>query len=71
MIRPRRGRRVSFHPDDGAAPIEAADSVAGLRFIITAQNGGDALVDYTALQPRRLALAAARALRHLGAPAVL
>lgn len=68
MIRPHRGRRVSFHPDDGAAPIEAANSVAGLRFIITAQNGGDALVDYTALQPRRLALAAARALRHLGAP---
>lgn len=67
MTRPRRGRRVSFHADDGAAPIEPADSVTGLRFTITAQNGGDALIDYTQLKPRRLALAVARALRQLGA----
>ena len=67
MTRPRRGRRVSFHADDGAAPIELADSVTGLRFTITAQNGGDALIDYTQLKPRRLALAVARALRQLGA----
>ena len=67
MTRPRRGRRVSFHPDDGAAPIEPADSVAGLRFTITPQVGGDALIDYTRLKPRRLALAVARALRQLGA----
>ena len=67
MTRPRRGRRVSFHADDGAAPIESADSVTGLRFTITAQNGGDALIDYTQLKPRRLALAVARALRQLGA----
>ncbi|MGZ8282290.1 MAG: hypothetical protein ACXWUN_04970 [Allosphingosinicella sp.] len=58
---------MSFHPDDGAAPIEPADSVTGLRFTITAQNGGDALIDYTQLKPRRLALAVARALRQLGA----
>jgi hypothetical protein len=67
MTRPRRGRRVSFHADDGAAPIEPADSVTGLRFAITAQNGGNALIDYTRLKPRRLALAVARALRQLGA----
>lgn len=67
MTRPRRGRRVSFHADDAAAPIEPADSVTGLRFTITAQNGGDALIDYTQLKPRRLALAVARALRQLGA----
>ena len=42
MTRPRRGRRVSFHADDGAAPIEPADPIAGLRFTIAAQNGGDA-----------------------------
>jgi len=66
MTRPRHGRRVSFHPDDGAAPIEPADSVAGLRFTITPQVGGDALIDYTRLKPRRLALAVARALRQLG-----
>jgi hypothetical protein len=59
---------VSFRPGDGAAPIKPVDSVAGLRFTITAQNGGDALIDYTRLKPRRLALAVARALRQLGAP---
>lgn len=68
MTRPRRGRRVTFTADDAVPPIEPADAVTGLRFIITAQNGGDALVDYTALQPRRLALACARALRRLSAP---
>ena len=67
MTRPRRGRRVSFDADDGAAPIEPADSIAGLRFTIAAQNGGDALIDYTQLKPRRLALAVAGALRQLGA----
>lgn len=68
MTRPRRGSRVTFTASDAGLPIEPVNSVTGLRFIITAQNGGDALVDYTALQPRRLALACARALRHLGAP---
>lgn len=68
MTRPRRGRRVSFSADDGVASIEPADSVTGLRFTITAQNGDDALIDYTRLKPRRLALAVARALRQLGAP---
>jgi hypothetical protein len=67
MTRPRRGRRVSFHADDGAAPIEPADAVTGLRFTITVQNSGDALIDYTQLKPRRLALVVARALRQLGA----
>lgn len=68
MTRPSRGNRVTFTAGDAVPSIEPADSIAGLRFIIAAQNGGDALVDYTALSPRRLALACARALRHLGAP---
>lgn len=59
---------MTFTAEDAGSSIEPVDSVTGLRFIITAQNGGDVLVDYTALQPRRLALACARALRHLGAP---
>ena len=68
MTRPRRGRRVSFDADDGAVPVEPVDSITGLHFTITAQNGGNALIDYTRLKPRRLALAVARALRQLGAP---
>jgi hypothetical protein len=68
MTRSRRGRRVTFTAGEAVPPIKPADTVTGLRFTITAQNGGDALVDYTALQPRRLALACARALRQLGAP---
>jgi hypothetical protein len=68
MTRPRRGRRVTFTADDTVPSTEPADSLAGLRFTIIAQNGGDALVDYTALQPRRLALACTRALRQLSAP---
>lgn len=68
MTRPRQGSRVMFTAGDAVPPIEPADSVIGLRFIIIAQNGGDALVDYTALKPHQLALACARALRHLSAP---
>jgi hypothetical protein len=68
MNRPRRGKRVSFRADEGATCVETADTVTGLRFTIAAQNGGDALIDYTGLKPRRLALAFARALRQLGAP---
>jgi hypothetical protein len=68
MTRPRRGHRVTFTADDAVPPTEPADPFTGLRFTITAQNGGDALVDYTALQPRRLALACARALHRLSAP---
>lgn len=68
MTRPRRGSRVTFTAEEAGPSIGPVDSVTGLRFIITAQSGGDVLVDYTALQPRRLALACARALRLLGAP---
>jgi hypothetical protein len=67
MTRPRRGRRVTFTAGEAVSLSEPADSTTGLRFTITAQNGGDALVDYTALQPRRFALACARALRRLSA----
>ena len=66
--RPRKGHRVAFGRDDGVAITVDPDPVAGLRFTIAAQNGGEALIDFTALRPRRLALAAARALRHLAAP---
>ena len=41
------------------------DTITGLRFTIAAQNGGEALIDFTALRPRRLALAVGRALRQL------
>lgn len=66
--RPRKGHRVAFSRDDGVLVSDDADPITGLRFKITAQNGGEVLVDFTALRPRRLALAVARALRHLAAP---
>jgi len=66
--RPRKGHRVAFSRDDGVAAPHDLDPIAGLRFTITAQNGGKALVDFVALRPRRLALAVARALRYLAAP---
>ena len=66
--RPRKGHRVAFGRDDGLAIPSDPDPITGLRFTIVAQNGGEALIDFTALRPRRLALAAARALRHLAAP---
>jgi hypothetical protein len=66
--RPRKGRRVIFQCDHGTVSSDIADPVSGLRFTITAGNGGDALIDFAGLRPRRLALAFARALRHLAAP---
>jgi hypothetical protein len=66
--RPRKGHRVIFQRDDGAVVPDDSDPVAGLRFTIAAQNGGEALIDFTGLKPRRLALAFASALRHLAAP---
>ncbi len=66
--RPRKGHRVAFGRDDSLAIPSDPDPIAGLRFTIAAQNGGEARIDFTALRPRRLALAAARALRHLAAP---
>lgn len=66
--RPRKGHRVVFQPEDDVPVPQTADPITGLRFTITAQHGGEALVDYTGLRPRRLALAFARALRHLAAP---
>ena len=66
--RPRKGRQVAFSREDGDAVSPDPDPVIGLRFTISAQNGGEALIDFTALRPRRLALAAGRALRHLAAP---
>ncbi len=64
--RPRKGRCVVFRPED--APHDEPDPVAGLRFTIAAQAGGEVLLDYAGLRPRRLALSFARALRDLAAP---
>jgi len=57
-----------FRPEEGVAIPDDVDPITGLRFTIIAQSGGEALIDYTRLKPRRLALAFARALRHLAAP---
>ncbi len=62
--RPRKGRQVAFSREDGNAVSPDPDPVIGLRFTISVQNGGEALIDFTALRPRRLALAVGRALRH-------
>lgn len=67
MTRPRKGHKLEFRSADEAEP-ERRDWVTGLRFTITAQSGGDVLVDYTKLRPRRLALASACALRDLAGP---
>ena len=66
--RPRKGRHVVFDCEDAAIALNERDPVTGLRFTIAAQTGGEVLIDYTGLRPRRLALAFARALRHLAAP---
>ena len=66
--RPRKGRQVVFSREDGTLVPSDPDTITGLRFTIAAQNGGEALLDFTALRPRRLALALGRALRHLAAP---
>ncbi|MBV8443841.1 MAG: hypothetical protein JO312_25365, partial [Hyphomicrobiales bacterium] len=66
--RPRKGRQVAFSREDGNAVSPDPDPVIGLRFTIAVQNGGEALIDFTALRPRRVALAVGRALRHLAAP---
>ncbi|HME69774.1 MAG TPA: hypothetical protein VKM54_07885 [Myxococcota bacterium] len=66
--RPRKGHRVAFTREDGIDPAAPHDPVAGLRFTIVPQHGAPALIDYTGLRPRRLALTFARALRRLAAP---
>ena len=66
--RPRKGRQVVFSREDGLSISSDPDTITGLRFTIDVQNGGEALLDFTALRPRRLALALGRALRHLAAP---
>ncbi|MCC6787174.1 MAG: hypothetical protein IT547_04995 [Hyphomonadaceae bacterium] len=66
MTRARKGSRVVFAKDN--APTAAPDAVAGLRFIIEPAHGGDILIDFVALRPRRLALAFARALRMMSEP---
>jgi hypothetical protein len=59
----RKGRPVRFAPADGAAPAHASDPLIGLRFDIQARYGGIAVVDFTDLKPRPLAIAFAGALR--------
>ena len=43
--RPRKGRRVAFTPDEGFAPEDPVDNVAGLRFRIIPQQGAVVRVD--------------------------
>lgn len=50
--RPRKGRRVAFSRDAGITLPSNADPVTGLRFTIAVQNGGETLIDFTALRPR-------------------
>lgn len=64
---PRKGRRVVFEEAAGTG-APASDPVSGLRFTIEPRRGSAVLVDYTALRPRRLALAFATALIRLGSP---
>lgn len=66
MTRPRRGHRVAFARDDCDEPRPA--NVTGLRFTIAAQLGGYVDLDFVDLQPRRLALAFAKALLLLSGP---
>lgn len=66
--RPRRNYPVQFARQDGEDQPALTDTVAGLRFTILAQAGGEVLVDFTRLRPRRLALVCARALRRQAAP---
>lgn len=63
--RPRRGQRVSFTREDGKAAVQRPDAVVGLRFTVEAVSGGNALIDFVELRPRRLALTFASALREL------
>mgnify|MGYP001305619470 CR=1 FL=1 len=66
MTRPRRGVRVAFTREDCDEPRPT--NIAGLRFTIAAQLGGHVDIDFVDLQPRRLALAFAKALLLLTAP---
>lgn len=70
QARPRRGRRVSFTRADAVSSQRQTDTVVGLRFTLEAAHGGNALIDFVHLRPRRLALAFATALREL-APTVV
>lgn len=67
-MKPRRGTRVEFGPDPEKADQEQ-NTVAGLRFVVHARLGGEFLVDFVQLRPRRLALEFAAALRGLMGPA--
>jgi hypothetical protein len=61
--RPRKGRPLAFRPENGVPPRSSSDSILGLRFAIEAAYGGRVLVDLLDLQPRRLAIGFAGALR--------
>jgi len=66
--RPRKGRPLAFRPENGVAPQSSSDSILGLRFTIEAAYGGRVLVDLVGLQPRRLAIGFAGALRRAAEP---
>jgi hypothetical protein len=66
--RPRKGHPVAFRPENGGPPRSSSDSILGLRFTIEAAYGGRVLVDLVDLQPRRLAIGFAGALRRAAEP---
>jgi hypothetical protein len=66
--RPRKGHPVAFRPENGVPPRSSSDSILGLRFTIEAAYGGRVLVDLVDLQPRRLAIGFAGALRRAAEP---
>jgi hypothetical protein len=66
--RPRKGHSVAFRLENGVAARVPSDSILGLRFTIEAAYGGRVLVDLVDLQPRRLVIAFAGALRRAAEP---
>lgn len=63
--KPHKGNRANFTSEDGQFEPRPPSSVTGLRFEIKARSGGDALIDFTDLEPRPLAISVAQAIRRL------
>ena len=66
--RPRNGRPVTFRWENSLPACSSSDPILGLRFTIEAAYGGRVLVDLIDLQPRRLAIGFAGALRRAAEP---
>ncbi|KIX16329.1 hypothetical protein [Paracoccus sp. 228] len=63
--RPCKGRIAAFSTEDGIIEAHQPSSVSGLRFSISARSGGTAILDFTDLRPRPLAIDVAQAIRRL------